>query len=313
MIVLTVGKSYVDIDGYASCIAYRELLKMQGIETKFVTYASLNYSITKNLLKLPYSIDNYNVNNQDKFIILDLSNKDFFPDFVKEENIIELIDHHQGFEKYWDDKLSKNATIEQIGSVATIIVEKYEQSNLITKMNKHIAKLLMAAILDNTLNFTAKITNDRDRKAYCKLKTITGESNFDDIYFNECQNTIEYNLEDSIINDLKYQKTNEYLPDTIGQITIWDINRLIDKIDKIRQIMYKNKSKWIINVISLKDNTSYIMYSDDEVRQNINKLFECSNNDQFLMLKPARLRKEIMGTALSKKDEEKSLDFVKHI
>lgn len=304
MIVLTVGKSYVDIDGYASCLAYRELLKMQGVESKFVTYATLNYSITKSLLNLPYRVDEYIVCTDDKFIILDLSNKDFFPEFVNQENIIQLIDHHPGFEKYWDDKLGNNAIIERIGSVATIIVEKYEQSNLIEKMDKNIAKLLMSAILDNTLNFTAKITTDRDRNAYNKLQLITGELDFADRYFNECQSIIESNLEESIINDLKYQKTNECLPDTIGQLTIWDIDRLKDKKDIIKQIMTNKVDKWIINIISLKDNISYVMYSDDEVRQNINELFNCEYNEELLMLKPAKLRKEIMGAALSKKVEE---------
>lgn len=303
MIVLTVGKTYVDIDGYASCLAYRELLRMQGVESKFVTFASLNYSVTKSLLNLPYSMDKYKVNTDDQFIILDLSNKDFLPNFVKEENIIELIDHHSGFEKYWNDKLNEKSIIEQIGSVATIIVEKYEQSNLIERMDKNIAKLLMAAILDNTLNFTAKITSERDKKAYHKLQEITGELNFADIYFNECQNTIEGKLEESIVNDLKHQKVNEYLPDIIGQLTIWDINRLMNKIDKVKQIMRSNGDKWIINIISLKDNTSYIMYSDDEAKYNINKLFECSYKDDMLIIKPAKLRKEIMGTALLKKEK----------
>lgn len=301
MIVLTVGKSYVDIDGYASCIAYRELLKMQGIQSKFVTHASLNYSIINSLLNLPYGVDEYKVNDKDRFIILDLSNKEFFPNFVKVQNIIELIDHHPGFEEYWNERLNKNAIIEKIGSVATIIVEKYEQSNLIEKMDKNIAKLLMAAILDNTLNFTAKITSERDKKAYDKLQIISGELNFADVYFNECQNTIESKLEESIINDLKYQKTNEYLPDIIGQLTIYDINRLVGQMDRVRQTMNSNSNKWIINIISLKDNTSYVMYSDDEVKQNITKLFNCNYNDDLLMIKPARLRKEIMGKALLKK------------
>lgn len=301
MIVLTVGKSYVEIDGYASCLAYRELLKMQGIKARFVTKASLNYSVTKSLLDLPYSIDDYKINDADKFVMLDLSNKEFFPSFVKEENIIELIDHHLGFEEYWNKQLNEKAVIEPIGSVATIIVEKYEESNLLQKMDKSIAKLLMAAILDNTLNFTAKITSDRDKNAYNKLQEIIGELNFANTYFNECQNTIEENLEKSIINDLKHQKTNEYLPDIIGQLTIWDINRLINKIQKIRKIMYDHGDKWIINIISLKDNASYVIASDDEVKENVNKLFNCDYNNDFLMLKPARLRKEIMGAALSKK------------
>ena len=55
MVVLTVGKDYIDIDGYASAIAYKELLKMQGIDAKFVSNANINYSITKSLLSIPFS------------------------------------------------------------------------------------------------------------------------------------------------------------------------------------------------------------------------------------------------------------------
>lgn len=300
MIVLTVGKSYVDIDGYASCLAYRELLKMLKIESKVVSVGNLNYSITKSLINLPYHMDDYKVKPDDKFIILDLSNKKFFPDFVREENIIELIDHHPGFEEYWNTKLQNNAVIEQIGAVATIIVEKYEQKNLIDKMDKSIAKLLMAAILDNTLNFTAKITNTRDKIAYKKLVKIANEYNFVETYFKECQATIEYNLEESIVNDLKFQEVNEYLPNVFGQITIWDINHLLDKIENIRNTMNDYDDKWMINIISLKDNSSYIVYSDDEVKNNLSRIFECNFNNDILILKPAMLRKEIIGRALSK-------------
>ena len=66
MINLTVGNSYIDIDGYASCIAYRELLKIQGIEAKFISSATLNYSVTNTLLNLPYHIDEHKI---DEFYI----------------------------------------------------------------------------------------------------------------------------------------------------------------------------------------------------------------------------------------------------
>lgn len=294
MLVLTVGKTYVEIDGYASSLAYRELLKMRGIESKFVTAASFNYSVTKSLLELPYRIDDYDVNSRDQFIIIDLSNKDFFPSFVNEESIIELIDHHPGFENYWINKLGKKATIEKIGAVATIIVEKYEQSNLLEKMDKDIAKLLMAAILDNTLNFNAEITTERDKEAYNKLGLITGKLNYSDEYFSECQRWVENNLEESIINDLKYQNENNTLPSIIGQLTIWDIGRIISYKDIIRKIMNNKGNKWIINIISLKDNISYIMCSDEEVKQDINKLFNGEYKEDFIILRPAMLRKEIM-------------------
>ena len=296
MIVITVGKTYIDIDGYASSIAYRELLKLQGIESRFVSNAVLNYSITPSLLNLPYTVDSYEVNNSDKFIILDLSNKEFFPDFVREDNITEIIDHHPGYEEYWESRLGSNSIIESVGSVATIIFEKYEELGY--KVDIDIAKLLMAAILDNTLNFTAKITTERDKKAYNKLSEITNCHNYSEIYFSECQSIIENNLEESIKNDIKIQKVNEYLPEVFGQLTIYNIEKI--SIDRIKEIMNGFGSKWIINIISLGDNTSYILCSDNDIKEKVNMLFNADSTGNTLIIKPAKLRKEIIKAALSK-------------
>ena len=292
MLVLTVGNSYVDIDGYASCIAYRELLKMRGEEAMFVTDALFNYSITNSLLESSYIKDDYTVSEEDTFIVLDLSNKEYFPRFVKGEKIVELIDHHRGFEEYWNSKLGDRAIIESIGAVATIIVEKYEQYNMFQKMDKKIALLLMAAILDNTLNFTADITSDRDIRAYKRLQELTGEIDYADIYFKESQEAILNNIEEAIVNDIKYQKENDKLPRIIGQLTIWDINDLNHSI--IRQIMNNKGSNWIINIISLKDNISYIMCSDDAIEKDMILLLNGEQKKGFVVLKPAKLRKEIM-------------------
>ena len=294
MIVITVGKSYIDIDGYASSIAYRELLKMKGIESKFVSCAVLNYSITDSLKNISYTTDNYDVENDDKFIILDLSDKSYFPSFVNENNIIEILDHHPGFEDYWNNILGNKAIIKPIGSVATIIVEKYEQEGLLDKMDKDVAKLLMAAILDNTLNFTANITTNRDKEAYKKLEELTNEYNYSSIYFSECQKYIEDNLKESINNDIKIQEVNKNLPKVFGQLTIWNIEELLQKKDLINQIMNNYSTNWMLNIISLKDNSSYILYSNDEIKDRLKQLLDCYDENGILIKTPAMLRKEIM-------------------
>nr|MBP3258624.1 DHH family phosphoesterase [Bacilli bacterium] len=303
MIVITVGKSYIDIDGYASSIAYRELLKMKGIEAKFVSNATLNYSITDSLKNISYTIDNYAVNSNDKYIILDLSDKSYFPEFVDENSIVEIIDHHPGFEEYWNNKLGNNSIIELIGSVATIIVEKYEQALLLDKMDKDVAKLLMAAILDNTLNFTANITTDRDRVAYNKLEALINEYDYTSEYFSECQKYIEDNLKESIGNDIKFQEVSEILPKVFGQLTIWNVEKLLEKRDLINQIMNSYSNEWMLNIISLKDNSSYIMYSNDDIKNRLKELLNCDGND-ILIKTPAMLRKEIMRKALASKKEK---------
>lgn len=296
MVVITVGNSYVDIDGYASAIAYRELLNMQGIDAKFVSNANLNYSVTKSLKNIQYDTDKYEIKDDDEFIILDLSDKSYFPNFVKENSIIEIIDHHPGFKDYWNNKLGNKSIIEEIGAVATIIVEKYEQSSFFDKINNGVARLLMAAILDNTLNFTASITTDRDITAYKKLESIVNDHNYAKTYFNEVQEYIENNLETSIKNDIKTQYVNDHLPDVFGQLTVWDAKRLDNNY--ISDIMNNYGNKWMVNIISLCDNTSYIIYSSEEVKYKLIQLLNCYENDGLLIMKTAMLRKEIMKKAL---------------
>ncbi len=298
MIVITSGKKYLDIDGYATCIAYRELLSLLGIEAKFVSDSPLNYSITPSLLNLSFSLDDYKIEDDDKFIIIDLSNRNFFEDFVNEEQVIEIIDHHLGFENYWKNLLGEKSIIESIGSVATIIVEKYEKNNLLNKMDKDVAKLLMAAILDNTLNFTANITKERDKYAYSKLESITGDVNFRTTYFGECQRIVEDDLKTSIVNDLKIEKINSYLPEILGQLTVWNITTILNKKSDIEKIMSEHGSEWLINIISLEYNKSYILCSNENVRTNLAKLFECSFYENILIITPAKLRKEIIKIAL---------------
>jgi len=298
MIIITSGKKYIDIDAYASCIAYRELLKLNGIESKFVSNSVLNYSITKSLLDLPFYVDKYEISPNDKFIVIDLSNKEFFEEFIQENSIIELIDHHPGFEDYWNNKIGKKSHIEQIGSVATIIVEKYEEYNLLNDMNKDIAKLLMAAILDNTLNFTANITKQRDKDAYNKLAKLTGFTDFKTMYFYEVQNVIEQDLINAIANDIKMEETCRYLPKTLGQLTIYDVTSILRNLDVIKTTMNKYNKKWLINIICLKENRSYIICSDKNIKNNLVKLFNNNSDSDIIILNPAILRKEIIRTGL---------------
>lgn len=76
MVVVTSGKRYIDIDAYAGCIAYAKLLNLKGIKAKAISTAQLNESITPSLMKLNPKLDEYKPNKEDKYIVIDVSNKD---------------------------------------------------------------------------------------------------------------------------------------------------------------------------------------------------------------------------------------------
>lgn len=304
MIIVTSGKRYIDIDAYAGCIAYANLLKLKGIEAKAMSTAKINRSVTQNLLKLNSKLDdNVVINNDDEFVIIDLSNKDFLDKIVDQNKIIEIIDHHAGYEEYWKNKLGEKARIEFIGAVATIIVELYEKENLMEKMTNDIAILLMSAILDNTLNFKAKITTDRDKIAYKKLENIVDEGkNYAQKYFLECQSNIERDLIKAIEDDTKIENINYILPSVIGQITIWDKNNIIDNKHIICNTLNNIGNEWMMNIICLQDEKSYIIASNLNVQRNLEKLLNGKFRNDIMELDDVFLRKEIMKMAIELKN-----------
>lgn len=296
MVIVTSGSKYIDIDAYAGCIAYANLLNLKGIKAKAVSTATCNESITKSLMSLNIKLDKYTENENNEFVIVDVSNKKYFDNIVKEDSIIEVIDHHVGYEEYWKKILNKNAKIEFIGSVATIIVEEYEKANCLSKMSKDIAILLMSAILDNTLNFKAKITTNRDKIAYKKLQDIAKtKENYAEEYFLECQLKIEENLKYSIENDTKIEEINTILPKIFGQLIIWN-NIIFEKDNK--KIIYDTLNNlgndWMINIVCLAEGKSYIIAPNIKVQSNLEKLFNKHFENDIMQLDDVYLRKEII-------------------
>lgn len=298
MIIVTSGKKYIDIDAYASCIAYAKLLNLKGKKAKAITTAKLNESITTSLKKLTPKLDEYKPDKEDTYIIIDVSNKDYFDTIVKEEKIIEIIDHHVGHEEYWKSKLKDKAQIEFIGSVATIIVELYEKENLIEQIKKDLATLLISAILDNTLNLKAKITTKRDIIAYKKLEKIINNKTYAEKYFKECQLEINNNLQKAIENDTKIENINSILPPIFAQLTIWDKNDILKNRQTIDGTLNNMGTKWMLNVICLKDGKSYIIAKDLEIQNNIEKLFNKQFKNEIMELGNVWLRKEIIKFSL---------------
>ena len=159
--ILTAGSTYLDIDAYASMVAMAELLRLQGENAIAYSEALANYSVCPTLVEegdvlshLPAEIDR----EKAKYIIVDVSDPAYLGASVPLDQVIKVYDHHTGFESYWQEKIGDGAKISFIGAAATLIYEEWQKAGLTHKMRPHTAKLLLAAILDNTLNLTSTNT-----------------------------------------------------------------------------------------------------------------------------------------------------------
>lgn len=302
-IVITSGKKYIDIDAFGGIFAYRKLLRNLGYDAYAVTTAKLNESIPEVIKEMNFQFDEkVELTDHTKFIILDVSNPDFFDTFVKRENIIEIIDHHTGYEKYWSHTNIK-AQIEFIGSICTILFEKIAEAKKEELLDQDLCKVLIAGILDNTLNLKSSNTTKRDRYAYQELLRI-GKINKDwsKNYFHSCYGEMEKNLEESIINDIKIEKTSSLLPEVFGQLIVLQKDTILHNIDKVLAV-FSEYEEWIFNVISLEDGKSYLFYSSPLVKEKLSLLFHQPDSDSYFILNKCMLRKEIIK--LAKEQEEK--------
>lgn len=297
MIWLPVVGEYADIDVYASIIAYADLLNQRKKPAKTYIPITPNYSVPKVLRMPEWENKTFRLKPDDTVIILDVSKPELIAKFTPDHQILEIIDHHPGYEEYWHQRIGNKAIIEKIGAVATSIFEWWGECWSYEKMSPKVAKLLLAAILDNTLNFNAKITTDRDREAATKLAEIASTTlqDFANWYFSEVSKTILANLHDSLQDCKMTTLPTDHSNLAFSQLTLWDAKDILSQRDQIVQIMNTQYISWLINVLCISQNKNYIIASSPEITNYFTKLLQLKPEGDWLISSHLLLRKEIMS------------------
>lgn len=300
MKVVTSGSAYLDIDAYAGCIGYAELLNAEGEEAVAASSAPLNESITTRLRGLGRVAANAQ-SKGNEFVVIDVSEPNFFDPITQSGQVVEVIDHHPGFEQFWQDRLGDRAQIEEVGAACTQVVERWQTARKLGLMTPQTAELLSAGILDNTLNFTAQITSERDHAAYKLLQQIGGlPEDFAARYFSDVQSAIEADLKTAVINDAKQLKDIPKLPEYMGQLVVWDANTIISqRLEDVRAAMNSLATDWGVNIVSIAKANSYFLCSAKEAEAQLASLLGIEFKDGISNPHPIMLRKEILRAAIS--------------
>lgn len=304
MRIITTGGRYTDIDAYGSCIAYAELLNLQGQPAKAVTVGALNASVPPIVREWKASSEAVlRPGKDDTFTLIDISDPEFIDARIDPaSNVDEVIDHHPGFEAFWYERIGNRSDIQPIGAACTLVYERWEAARVVSHMSQTSARLLMCGILDNTLNFGATITSGRDKKAYRELKTIAGlPHDWSAQYFTDCERSILADLKTTLHNDTKIMRLPGWKgPIGTGQIALWNGHALNEDAWHTMEVVLPSvQSPWFVNIISIGEGKNYLYCTDDQLKMYLAALLNTTFKDNLAQTNRLWLRKEIAKQAMT--------------
>jgi inorganic pyrophosphatase/exopolyphosphatase len=308
-IIVTAGPTYLDVDAYACCVAMAELLRVQGKNAVAYSNAPCNYGVCPSFLKeapietaLPENVDVQNA----EYVIVDVSDYEYIGNSVPQQRVVAIYDHHVGFEEYWHLRIGDNAHIEFIGAAATLIYREWKKSGLTDKMQNATARLLLAAILDNTLNLTSSNATAEDKEVFRALCAHAGVGDeFRAAYFSEVQANVEADLKNAIFNDIKTVRDNPILPPRVAQLCVWNAERILEKLLEIRS--WFTDEPWMINVIDLAQNCSFFVCDNEQHQKKIESVFDVRFESGVAKTDIPYLRKQIIKNTLNSNLAENSM------
>ena len=298
MKIVTSGLTFLDIDAYGGCIAYAELLRLMGEDAIAFSSATMNESITETIRSWDVAFSStYVKKDDDRFVLIDVSELDYLDKYVEIDKVIEVIDHHVGFEEYWQNRIGDKANIEFIGAACTQVYEKWAAASLLDKMSETSARLLISGILDNTLNFEANVTTPRDKTAYDELLKIANlPHSWNAEYFGECQESIFSDVQLALENDTKIMQFRNIEAGDIafGQLVIWNAEKAVNEhLSLIEQTMEALSNDWLVNIVSIDEGVSYFLSSNDKIETWAEEILNIQFSDNLAKADRLWLRKEV--------------------
>jgi inorganic pyrophosphatase/exopolyphosphatase len=290
------GKAYADIDVLACIAAYTQLLSLKKNRATGIITGPWNQTIPHSIKQWPISIEKSftEYNNDCDFILVDLSDPNHMEDFVIMDNIVEVYDHHYGYETFWKERLPYSSYIEPVGACATLIWEKYKENNLCSFISKTNANLLYTAIFANTLNFKARVTTERDHQAAHELSDHTDlPNNWIANYYQEVTLGFKSNLLEQLLKDTKTVDFNDS-QFFFGQIETWNAKDLLKRIKNHFPDSLSNQN-WLINIVSIEEGHSYLYSNVPVLKELITKITNSQIiTESFIVTNELWLRKEIL-------------------
>ena len=297
MTIVTTGNKYIDIDGLACVIAYEELLRKSGKDTSHYLYDSFTESIPQIVKDFGYTpnFEKPLCTEKTRFVVVDVSEPQFLPDIINIERIDKILDHHFGFEKFWEEKLGENSIIREIGACATLVYQEWLKAGLLPSISQVSANLLITAIISNSLNFQASVTKDDDKEAYkALLEYASLSTNWTEVYFSTVSTNIYKNPVLALQKDTKTFNFSGK-PLNIGQLEVWDSSKIINQsLASIIEHLKNEKYRGFVTIADISNGYNSIICIDEEIQQLLRNKLGFNFRDNLYTTDILYLRKELV-------------------
>ena len=287
-----------DLDGTACAFGYAELLNRQGRNAVAAVLGTPHLEARhvgeRFAIPLPPNLD---PSPFEEIVLVDTSMLAEQDPRLPTDRVIEIIDHrklHEG-EKFPHALLQ----IELVGSAATLIVERFQQADIVP--NREAACLLFGAIASNTVNFKANVTTDRDRRAAAWLSSLYPmPDDFIPVMFVAKSQLEGKALEETLVGDFSYREIagkNIAIGqlEVVGAKQLFETRRddLLKTLDRLH-ITYPMVDQQFISAIDVIDGYNLFLAPDQDVREALAAILGVTFDEYHVAYRPGILmRKEI--------------------
>lgn len=229
---------------------------------------------------------------------MDHNNYEQSIDGLNEAEIVEIIDHHNIGSIGTTSPISFISR--PVGCTATIIYEQYRRERV--DIPKHIAGLLVSAIISDTLLFTSPTTTELDRLVATELakKAEIDINEYGKLMLKEASSIKGLSVNELINQDFKSYTINDK-PYGIAVITTMDfdeINKNIDEYIKVLDEMSVEEYKGVMLFITdIFKGGSYVIYNTNS-EELIKEAFDLENVYEGIFIDELISRKKQILPAL---------------
>ncbi|GEK91610.1 manganese-dependent inorganic pyrophosphatase [Alkalibacterium kapii] len=249
--ILIFGHRSPDTDAITSAITFSYLQNELGKDTEAValgkptdeTQFALNYFDTKT----PRVITTAAQETQEVMLVDHNESQQSVPD-INKVKVLAVVDHHRIANFQTDNPLFYRA--EPVGCTNTIIFKLYKENNV--EIPKHIAGLMLSAIISDTLLLKSPTCTEEDVKAAEELAEIAGVEM--ETYGKELlkagTDTSNKNASMILNDDAKNFPMGD-LTVRIGQVNVVEVNDILDRKQELLDEMAKESDENAIDLFIL--------------------------------------------------------------